>query len=148
MAAGLALLVASSMATIAQRRAIVTVLPESAPLFAAIGLPATVPDLVLGGVASTLADDGPARVLTLEGKITNERGTEAEVPNLRIVVRDDDQQSIYSWVAPAPRSHLGAGELVEFSSRLVSPPANGHDLVVSFAAGTDGGTATKVKGSR
>lgn len=137
-------LLAAGMGGIAWRAPIARALPATAPLFAAIGLPAN-GNLSLGPVVTALADDGPTRVLTLSATIRNTDKHGADVPNIRIVVRDEAEQSVYSWVAPGPQPRLGPGEAVEFRSRLVSPPVNGHDLVVSFADRTDGATATEVK---
>ena len=144
-AAALAMLLATGMAAVAQRGQIVALFPAGEAAFAAMGLPALPPELVLGGVTSALGAEGPAKVLTLQGTITNSRDTIADVPNLRIVVRDAAEQSLYSWVAPAPKARLAPGETMDFSSRLVSPPVNGHDLLVSFADRTDGAAPAKVK---
>lgn len=114
-----------------ERDRLVQLLPETAPVFAALHLP--VAGLQLGRVETALGDEGPVKVLTLETSITNTRSTDVRLPNVKIVVRDDTEQSLYSWTAPAPRERLGPGEAVAFRSRLVSPPPNGHDLVVSFA---------------
>ena len=118
------------------RTRLAQVFPASAPIFAALGFAPS--GLSLGEVSTTLSDEGPVKVLTMQTSITNTRATEARLPNMRLVVRDGAEQSLYSWTAPAPRAKLGPGEAIAFSSRLVSPPPNGHDLVVSFADGSDG----------
>lgn len=137
-------LLAAGMGGIAWRTPLAAAVPATAPLFAAIGLPVT-GSLSIGPVVTALADDGPTRVLTLSGTIRNTNKHGADVPNIRIVVRDEAEQSVYSWVAPGPQPRLGPGEAVEFHSRLVSPPVNGHDLVVSFADRADGATAAEVR---
>jgi predicted Zn finger-like uncharacterized protein len=122
-----------NMAGVAFRTRIAAVAPAMAPIYDAIGLPANPPGLKLDEIATNLAEEGPGKVLTLEGKISNPGTTAAEVPSLRIVVRDETEQSIYSWTAPAPQARLGPGEVVDFRSRLIAPPAAGHDVVVSFS---------------
>lgn len=142
-----AVLIVAGMALVAERARVVGLIPGAETSYAAIGLPARPAELVLGGVSSALAEEGPAKVLTLQGTITNSRDRTVDVPNLRIVVRDAVEQKLYSWVAPAPRSRLAPGETTGFSSRLVSPPSNGHDLVVSFADPVAGAAAVKVSTS-
>ena len=136
------------MAGIAYRARIAAIAPAAAPLFAAIGLPAVPPSLTLGTVETALADEGANKVLTLEGTIRNPGGTEAAVPNLRIVVRDDAEQSLYSWTTPAPRARLAPGEAMDFRSRLVSPPPAGHDIVVSFAGQAEAAAPARVTKER
>ena len=41
-------------------------------------------------------------------------------------------QEIYAWTAAPARGQMGAGDTQTFRSRLASPPAEGHDLVVRF----------------
>lgn len=136
------------MGAVAWRAQLMHLLPASAPLFSALGMTAAPSGLSLGSIETALADEGATRVLTLEGEITNARQTASDVPNLRIVVRDASEQAVYSWVTPSPRARIGPGETLPFRSRLVSPPPNGHDLVVSFADRTDGGAPAEVKAGR
>lgn len=130
---GVLLCLGMGMVAIAHRERIAAIVPQTTPIFAAIGLPIADLGLSLGEVETTLGDEGSTKVLTLQAHITNRQKTGATVPNLRIVVRDDSAQILYTWTAPSPRAQLGPGEVVDFRSRLVSPPLNGHDVVVSFA---------------
>lgn len=139
---GALLSLAAAMTAVAERDRVAAVVPLTAPLFAAMGLPVSAAGLSLGGLETTLGDEGSTKVLTLQGQITNRRSLEATVPNLRIVVRDETGQSLYTWTAPPPHARLGPGEVVDFRSRLVSPPGNGHDVVVSFADRSGGATGT------
>lgn len=138
------LLLGLAMAGVAERERIALIVPQTAPFFASIGLPVS-DGLSLGEIETSLSDEGPTKVLTLRGHITNRQSTEAIAPNLLIVVRDESAQTLYTWTAPAPRTQLAPGEVVDFRSRLVSPPLNGHDVVVRFADRSDGMTATSDK---
>jgi hypothetical protein len=68
----------------------------------------------------------------VEGKIVATGGKPVDVPRLRFAVRNDKAQEIYAWTAPPAHSVMGAGDAQTFRSRLASPPAEGHDLVVRF----------------
>lgn len=139
---GALIFLGTAMIAIAQREHVAVIAPQTATIFAAIGLPVADGDLSLGEVETALSDEGSTKVLTLQGHITNRQKTEATVPNLRIVVRDETAQNLYTWTAPSPRARLGPGEVVDFRSRLVSPPLNGHDVVVSFADRNTDATGT------
>ncbi len=59
-------------------------------------------------------------------------GKAAEVPRLRFAARNPAGQEVYVWTALPSRSVLGPGESLDFSSRLVSPPADATDVMVRF----------------
>ncbi len=128
-----------AMAGIARKEDVVRVAPQSAALFAALGLPVNLRGLALEHVESRITDAAPgqAPVLTLEGRIANLRAGTTIVPELHFSVRDQAQNELYSWTAAAPKQRLGAGETIAFRSRLAAPPQDGRDLVVSFADAGD-----------
>lgn len=108
-------------------------LPATAPLYAALGLPAGDGGLVLRDVRSGLVAEGGRTVLTLQGSISNLGADATPVPPLSVVVRDAALAPLYTWTAPAPKPSLAKGETVAFQSRLAAPPAAGQDVRVSFA---------------
>lgn len=135
--------VSAGMAAIAFKDGVVRLMPRSAVLFAAIGLPVNLRGLSISDVHGTLAPDANrnGEVLTLEGRIGNMRRTSNAVPSLRVTIRDKSRTELYSWLVPPPKPRLARGETVVFHARLTSPPPDGQDIVVSFAASEDGGTA-------
>jgi hypothetical protein len=128
-------IVASAMAAVAARAAIVRAVPTTAPLFAAVGLPVNLLGLALDNVHSSLFDLGDRKILVVEGAIVNLRDAATPAPDLRIALRGADKHEIYSWTAPAPRSRLGPDEQVGFRTRLAAPPDGVTDVMVRFAAG-------------
>lgn len=126
-------ILASAMAAVARKDLVVRFYPPSAGLFEAVGLPVNLRGLAFADMHGTVTAQGSRPVLTLQGKISNLRGVTTAIPALRIAVRDKAHNELYSWTAPAPKPRLGAGETVVFRSRLAAPPADGQDLVVSFA---------------
>jgi predicted Zn finger-like uncharacterized protein len=125
-------LVALNAALIAWRADVVRVVPQTASLYAAIGLPVNLRGLAFANVASaTEAHDG-VPVLVVEGTIVSANERVAEVPRLRFSVRNRNGQEIYAWTALPSRSVLAPGETLAFRSRLASPPPEAHDVLVRF----------------
>lgn len=126
------LLVAMLGAMLIWRNTVVKYVPQTASLFAAIGMPVNVRGLVFEGVnVSRDTNDGVA-VLAVEGKIVSTSGAPVDVPRLRFAIRNATGQEIYTWTAQPPRSILGAGETMTFRSRLAAPPTDGVDVLVRF----------------
>jgi predicted Zn finger-like uncharacterized protein len=128
-------LIACNAAALGGRRALVRLLPQTASLFAAIGLPVNLRQLDFEHVkVSKDAQDG---VLIVQGAIVNTSGKATEVPRLRITARNATGQDIYAWTARPSRSVLGPGEQAKFTSRLTSPPPDTHDMTVRFVKAQD-----------
>src|ERR1035441_7564301 len=125
-------LVACNVALLGARKDVVRYLPQTASLFAAIGLPVNLRNLKFENVRiSKEAPDG-VNTLIVEGSIVSTAGNPTEVPRLRFAARNATGQEIYTWTALPSRSILGSGESLEFSSRLSSPPADASDVMVRF----------------
>ena len=119
-------------ALLAWRVAIVQHAPQMASLYASIGLPVNLRELVFGEIrtATEMRDSVP--VLLVEGTITSKSKFPVEVPRLRFALRNGAGQEIYSWTAIPEQSILPPGAALPFRSRLASPPSEGHDVVVRF----------------
>jgi hypothetical protein len=125
-------LFAFNVALIGSRNEVVRYLPQTASLFAAIGLPVNLRNLKFDNVRiSREAGDG-INVLVIEGNIVSTSGKPTEVPRLRFAARNASGQEVYTWTALPSRSVLGAGDSLPFTSRLVSPPADANDIMVRF----------------
>jgi predicted Zn finger-like uncharacterized protein len=125
-------LVALNAALIGWRADVVRLVPQTASLFAAIGLPVNLRGLVFEGLSSTKDTQDGVTVLVVEGNIMNPTSRQVDVPRLRLALRDQDGHEIYSWTVLPARSALGAYEVLPFRSRLASPPAEGRYVVVRF----------------
>ncbi len=122
------------------RRPIVRAAPESARVFAAIGLPVNLVGLDLTDVRSALAWDDAKRVLIVEGAITNPGAHPLSVPPIQITVEGGAGELLYAWSSHPPRADLGPAETTRFRIRLASPPPEGRRIAVTFK--TDPGGAT------
>ncbi len=119
-------------AIIGWRADIVRLLPQTASLFAAIGLPVNLRGLSFANVTSAKETQEDVTVLVVEGTIANTTPAPVEVPRMRLAVRNEGGGEIYTWTALPDRAVLAAGETLPFRSRLASPPADGRDVVVRF----------------
>lgn len=120
------------------RPAIVGLWPETALLYAAAGAPVNLRGLALHGVRSEVQSLDQETVLVVEGDIENPTGRELDVPTLVLAVQGAGEEALYTWTNEPPRRTLGAGETARFRARLASPPAEGRQVLVRFAAAGDG----------
>lgn len=136
-------LVAFNVALVGARNDVVRSLPQTASLFAAIGLPVNLRGLKFANVRiSKEAQDG-TNTLTVAGVVLSEVGKAVEVPRLRFAARNATGQEIYTWTMPPPRSILGPGERLEFRSQIPAPPADASDVLVRFVTAQDAVTGAK-----
>jgi predicted Zn finger-like uncharacterized protein len=136
-------LFAFNVALVGARSEVVRYLPQTASLFAAIGLPVNLRNLKFDNVRITKESADGVNVLVVEGMIVGTSGKAAEVPRLRFAARNAAGQEVYTWTALPGRSVLGPDETLPFSSRLVSPPADAVDVMVRFFSAQDAGAAAK-----
>ncbi len=137
--AAILVLVAFNVALVGARNDLVRYVPQTASLFAAIGLPVNLRHLKFEKVRiSKEAQDG-INVLIVQGVIVSEASKPAEVPRLRFAVRNATGQEIYTWTALPTRSVLGPGERLEFRSQIPAPPSNATNVKVRFFTAQDAG---------
>jgi hypothetical protein len=133
-----ALQLAAVAAILLGRAEVVRVLPETASLFRAIGLPVNLRGLAFAGVKTrTVLQDGVA-VLIVEGRIESESDTAVTVPPLRFALHDAAGSELYAWTALMNAATLGPGESLPFRARMASPPPGGNDVLVRFVHPSDG----------
>jgi hypothetical protein len=114
------------------RADIVRAVPQTASLYAAIGLPVNLRGLVLADITTeTVTNDGMP-VLLIQGRIASTAKRTVDVPRLRFAVRNAAGNEIYTWTALPDRSLLAPGETLAFQSRLASPPPESRDMLVRF----------------
>jgi predicted Zn finger-like uncharacterized protein len=136
-------LVALNVALLSARKDVVRYLPQTASLFAAIGLPVNLRNLKFEQVRiSREAEDGVS-ILIVEGAIVSEAGKPVEVARLRFAARNATGQEVYTWTMPPARSILGPGERLEFRSQIPAPPADASDVMVRFFTAQDAAAGVK-----
>ena len=125
-------LAAANVSVVVWRNDVVRLLPQTAPLYAAVGLPVNVRGLTFENVRMSRAEHEGVGVLVVEGSIINVTGKPVEVPRLRLAVRNEAKNEVYAWTALPSRTVLPPGEALPFRSRLASPPADARDVQVRF----------------
>lgn len=129
---GVAALALVLTAGVVQRKPIVRAVPQTAKLYAALGLAVNLRGLEFHGVRSSLVKDGDQSILVVEGEIRAVAKDPVDLPRLQLSLRGADGHEIYAWTAEAPRAALQPGETTPFRARLVAPPSEGLDVVVRF----------------
>lgn len=132
-------LVAGNVALVGARNEVVRYLPQTASLFATIGLPVNLRNLKFDDVKLTTEADDGVNMLTVQGAIASEAGKPVAVPRLRFALRNTTGQEVYTWTMQAPRSILEPGERLPFRSRIPAPKVDAADLMVRFFTGQDAG---------
>jgi predicted Zn finger-like uncharacterized protein len=125
----LALVVA---ALINWRTSVAQILPQTASLFAAVGLPVNTRGLSFDNVKTSVESHEGVMVLMVEGTITNLTRQPQEVPRLRFAVSNDAGYEVYAWTALPTQPVLAPGEMAPFRTRLASPPGDARQVVVRF----------------
>ncbi len=130
-------LIAANMVLVAWRIDIVRLLPQTASLYAAIGLPVNLRGMAFENIKMSKEQQDGMTVLLVEGSIVNVTSRAVEVPRVRLAVRNENKNEIYSWTALPTRTVLGPGETLPFRSRLASPPAEARDVMIRFFSRRD-----------
>jgi predicted Zn finger-like uncharacterized protein len=126
-------LFAFNVALVGARSEVVRFFPQTASLFAAVGLPVNLRNLKFENLRISKEAQEGLSSLIVEGTIISITSRPVEVPRLR----DTAGQEVYTWTALPGRSILGPGEKLDFRSRFVSPPDNAVDVMVRFAGAQD-----------
>jgi predicted Zn finger-like uncharacterized protein len=135
--AAILILLAVNAGLIAFRMDMVRLLPQTAPIYAAIGLPVNLRGLAFENIRMSWVEQEGVSVLVVEGSIVNVTGHPAEVPRLRLALRNDAQHEIYAWSTLPSRSILAPGDALPFRSRLASPPVDAREVKIRFLSGRD-----------
>jgi predicted Zn finger-like uncharacterized protein len=129
---GILALALIDMILIGWRSDVVRSLPQTASFYAMLRLPVNLRNLTFNDVATSMEQHEGVPILVVEGNIFNTARKIEDVPRLKFIVRNAAHQEIYAWTAVPARASLGPGEGLGFRTRLASPPASAHDLVVRF----------------
>jgi predicted Zn finger-like uncharacterized protein len=120
------------------RANLVRMVPATAALYAAVGLPVNLRGIEFRGVRSELVGVGAETFLIVEGEVANISGRDAPVPPIEIGLRGAEGQMLYTWSNDPPLQSLAGGDAVPFRARLAAPPAEARQVLVRFAPASDG----------
>jgi predicted Zn finger-like uncharacterized protein len=125
----------------AWRTEVVRVAPQTASLFAHVGLPVNLRGLAFDAVRLSGETHDGVRVMVIDGVIHNAARVAVEVPRMRFALRNPAGVEVYAWTALPTRPLLNQGESLPFRTRLASPPADARDIEVRFVNPRDLETA-------
>jgi hypothetical protein len=138
----IAVLVVILLAALQWRVAMVRHFPQTASLFAMIGMPVNLRGLNFMDVKSRGEFHDGVMVLVIEGTIVNLTPRTLEIPRLRFSLRNGTGHEVYAWTALPSKTLLGSGDGLPFRSRLASPPPDGRDVIVRFFNRRDASVST------
>jgi hypothetical protein len=124
-------LFAFNVALVGARSEVVRYLPQTASLFATIGLPVNLRHLTFEDVRVSREEQKGGAMLSIEGKIVSKASQPVEVPRLRFAARTKEGREIYTWTARPERNVLQPGETLNFRS-FGKPPDEAVDIMVRF----------------
>lgn len=131
------LLIAVNIGLIAFRADIVRLMPQTAAVYAAVGLEVNLRGLVFTDLVTRKENEDGVAMLVVEGVIKSASRRDINVPRLRFAVSNAKGQEIYSWTAVPERNTLAPGTTIPFRSRLASPPPEAHAVLVRFFSRRD-----------
>lgn len=114
------------------REQVAGLMPATAPLFAAIGLPVNTIGLVIEGVTSKETFQAGRPVLAVTGAIRSIRKEPTDAPPIRISLLDKDGKALASLVAEPLNGRVPPGAKRYFAVSLNDPPAGARELEVAF----------------
>jgi hypothetical protein len=131
-AALILLVTAIGWAAIQYRQIIANLWPQSASLYAALGMPVNVRGIALVNVAYQQDFEDGQPVLAVTGKVVNISDKEMVVPGIRVVLTDEEKHELYHWTFDPGVPSLKAGAESSFVTRLSSPPPEARNLNIRF----------------
>jgi len=126
------IVVAIGWSTIRFREAIAGAWPQSASLYAAIGMKVNASGIDITDVQSQHTMQGGQPVLAVEGKLVNLTARDVAVPQMSVRLTDDDQHELDRWTFSANTTVLKPRQSIAFSTRRTNPPEDARHLEVSF----------------
>lgn len=129
---GVLALVLITVVLIGWRGDVVRAMPQTASLYALLGMPVNLRGLTFDGVVTSIEQNEGVPILVVEGNVFNTARKAEDVPRIKFIVRNAARQEIYSWTAVPARNVLQPGEVEPFRTRLASPPPDAQDLILRF----------------
>ncbi|MGT2514329.1 zinc-ribbon domain-containing protein [Sphingomonas panni] len=74
-------------------------------------------------------------LFAVSGRIINETGSRQRIPDIRAVLKDSQNRSVYSWTIQPQTRVIGPSGSLSFNSAKLDVPANAKELELSFASG-------------
>jgi predicted Zn finger-like uncharacterized protein len=115
------------------RDAIASAWPQSSSFYAALGMPVNARGLSFTGVSYRRDTEAGQLVLTVNGNLVNVSSREIAVPEIEVVLSDNDRHRLDRWVFSPGVPKLKPGQRIAFTTRRTNPPPDARHLEMSFA---------------
>ncbi|WP_043645540.1 DUF3426 domain-containing protein [Caenispirillum salinarum] len=129
------------------RQQVVAWVPQTAPLYAALGAP--VQTLGMGlrfqNVAGERVVEDGVDTLIVRGFIANVAGGERPVPHLRLTLYDAEDNPVQSMVSRPPQETVASESTAGFRLTLENPPATARRFEVDWTDAPESGAAPKAQ---
>ncbi len=129
----IAVVLALGWSALTFRQQIATIWPQSASVYAALGMKAQTSGLDIQNYATTRISEAGQPVLVVTGTVANTGAHELPVPEIRAALTDEDRRELYQWKFMPGVATLKPGQTVKFRSRLTNPPGGGSHVELRFA---------------
>ncbi len=129
----IAIILLIGWAALTWRRQIATLWPQSASLYASVGLKTNASGIDIQDVAYHRGTEDGQSVLSVSGILTNSSPRELPVPQLRVALIDDDRHELYHWTFAPGVTTLHSGQSAKFLTRLSNPPEGARHFELRFA---------------
>jgi len=127
----IAALAVAAGAAVIFRQQVVGVVPATAPVFAAIGLPVNTLGLVMDAKLQAGFQAGKP-VLSVTGSIRNVNKVPTEAPPIRIGLLDRNGKVLAGMLAQPLNAKIPPGAIRYFAISLPDPPSGAHDVDIAF----------------
>jgi len=117
------------------RQQVVGLVPATAPVFGAIGLPVNTLGLVLEAKKPKALLQAGRPVWSVTGSIRNVNKTPTEAPPMRFSLLDKAGKPVAALLAQPLNAKIPPGATRYFAVSLPDPPAGAHDLEIVFEPG-------------
>jgi predicted Zn finger-like uncharacterized protein len=118
------------VAAIVLRATIVAALPD---LSATAAIAAGYDNLDLRSVKSETLRIGTADTLLVEGEIVNRSDRDVLLPAVRVSLKGENGQEVFSWLVEPAMAGLAPGKSIGFRSALASPPPGASRVTLNLA---------------
>ena len=115
------------------REQIAVVWPQSASVYAALGMKTNTSGIDIRGAEIKRRDENGQPVLAVSGQLANTSSRELPVPQIRVALIDDERRELYHWMIVPGTMTLRPGQTTTFTGRLTNPPQGFSHFELRFA---------------
>lgn len=114
------------------RDGVVSLLPGSARLYAALGQPVNLRGLEFHNVSYATEIENGLPVLSVRGEVVNITDRTIAIPEIGYSLRNGRMQELYFWTGKATRREVAPSDRVSFITRLAAPPVDAEHVQIRF----------------